>query len=339
MRSSPYLMIIGSAIVAILIIGVYLYQTSPRVTDAPQVATDSESSVASDSDSDSTNQIENPNANNEDGVTLARVHPDGRTVIAGQAPPHSTIQILKDGEVIGTTKAAASGEWVVSLDEELSQTAHLLAVKIIALDGAEKVADMALAIEIPSDSDETPLVALVPYTAESSGQARILQAPVDLSINVGQLGSVHLVIRFVQALNDREISINGSAAGGEVAVFTVNGQGGVKASPDAEGLYSAVLVTDPDDEVFRIKGVLQDDNGQQKASVQLSVNRAQFDGELGKNRLIVIQKGDALWRIAYRTYGDGFRYVDIYRQNKSQINDPDLIYPNQIFSIPDLRDN
>ena len=50
--------------------------------------------------------------------------------------------------------------------------------------------------------------------------------------------------------------------------------------------------------------------------------------------LVVVNKGDALWRIAYRQFGDGIRYVDIVRRNQRDIVDPDLIYPNQIFAVP-----
>ena len=57
-------------------------------------------------------------------------------------------------------------------------------------------------------------------------------------------------------------------------------------------------------------------------------------GEDG-SEMMVIHKGDALWRIAYRAYGQGVRYVDIFKRNNGRINDPDLIFPNQIFAIPD----
>ena len=50
--------------------------------------------------------------------------------------------------------------------------------------------------------------------------------------------------------------------------------------------------------------------------------------------LVVVNKGDALWRIAYRRFGDGIRYVDIVRRNRRDIVDPDLIYPKQIFAVP-----
>jgi nucleoid-associated protein YgaU len=50
--------------------------------------------------------------------------------------------------------------------------------------------------------------------------------------------------------------------------------------------------------------------------------------------LVVVNKGDALWRIAYRRLGEGIRYVDIVRRNSREISDPDLIYPKQIFAVP-----
>ena len=51
----------------------------------------------------------------------------------------------------------------------------------------------------------------------------------------------------------------------------------------------------------------------------------------------VVQPGNSLWRIARRMYGDGLQYTLIYQANESQIRDPDLIYPGQIFRIPDSQ--
>ncbi|MEE7446911.1 hypothetical protein MRF4_03235 [Methylobacterium radiotolerans] len=47
-----------------------------------------------------------------------------------------------------------------------------------------------------------------------------------------------------------------------------------------------------------------------------------------------ITRGDNLWRISQRTYGRGERYTVIYDANQNQIRDPDLIYPGQIFVLP-----
>ena len=49
-------------------------------------------------------------------------------------------------------------------------------------------------------------------------------------------------------------------------------------------------------------------------------------------------KGDCLWNIAKKKehYSNGFAWPIIYNANREQINNPDLIYPKQIFTIPNL---
>ncbi len=49
-----------------------------------------------------------------------------------------------------------------------------------------------------------------------------------------------------------------------------------------------------------------------------------------------VYSGESLWKIsAYpEVYGKGSKWTHIYRANKDQIKDPNLIYPEQIFSIP-----
>lgn len=58
------------------------------------------------------------------------------------------------------------------------------------------------------------------------------------------------------------------------------------------------------------------------------------EGPVGDNT-ITVQSGDNLWRISESFYGEGVRYTVIYGANKGQIRDPDLIYPGQIFTVPD----
>lgn len=51
--------------------------------------------------------------------------------------------------------------------------------------------------------------------------------------------------------------------------------------------------------------------------------------------IVTVQPGYSLWRIARENYGDGLLYVKVFEANQKQIRDPDLIYPGQIFTIPD----
>lgn len=49
----------------------------------------------------------------------------------------------------------------------------------------------------------------------------------------------------------------------------------------------------------------------------------------------LVEKGDCLWNIAKRIYGDGSRWQEIYEANKSVVGgNPNLIYPGQELTIP-----
>jgi nucleoid-associated protein YgaU len=52
--------------------------------------------------------------------------------------------------------------------------------------------------------------------------------------------------------------------------------------------------------------------------------------------VITVQPGFTLWGIAEANFGEGIAYVQIFEENIDQIRDPDLIFPGQIFQLPDL---
>lgn len=53
-----------------------------------------------------------------------------------------------------------------------------------------------------------------------------------------------------------------------------------------------------------------------------------------KVRTYTVKKGDTLWGIAKKYYGNGAKYTQIYNANKDKIKNPNLIYPGQVFTIP-----
>lgn len=55
-------------------------------------------------------------------------------------------------------------------------------------------------------------------------------------------------------------------------------------------------------------------------------------------RSVIIRRGDNLWRISRRMLGEGKRYTLIFEANTDQIRNPDLIYPGQVFEVPDTED-
>ncbi|MFX0547100.1 LysM peptidoglycan-binding domain-containing protein [Roseovarius sp. S1116L3] len=51
-------------------------------------------------------------------------------------------------------------------------------------------------------------------------------------------------------------------------------------------------------------------------------------------RAVTVQPGNTLWAISRETYGEGILYVRVFEANADRIRDPDLIYPGQVFTLP-----
>ena len=51
-------------------------------------------------------------------------------------------------------------------------------------------------------------------------------------------------------------------------------------------------------------------------------------------RTYTVKKGDCLWNIAKKFYGNGAAYTKIYDANTNKVADPNRIYPGQVFVIP-----
>ena len=52
---------------------------------------------------------------------------------------------------------------------------------------------------------------------------------------------------------------------------------------------------------------------------------------------VIVKNGNSLWRIARKTLGGGVYYSEIYKSNMKEIENPDLIFPGQVFNIPNLK--
>lgn len=51
-----------------------------------------------------------------------------------------------------------------------------------------------------------------------------------------------------------------------------------------------------------------------------------------------VKKGDTLWAVSEKAYGDGSKYKAIFKANTPMLSDPDKIYPGQVLRIPPLTD-
>ena len=50
---------------------------------------------------------------------------------------------------------------------------------------------------------------------------------------------------------------------------------------------------------------------------------------------VTVQPGNNLWTLAREHYGSGVLYTQIHTANRELIREPELIYPGQIFVLPE----
>ena len=81
--------------------------------------------------------------------------------------------------------------------------------------------------------------------------------------------------------------------------------------------------------------------GEQAAAPDAAGQAAQLRGAPASDKDVDISvvRGDSLWRISRNAYGRGIHYTVIFDANRSQITDPNLIFPGQIFTIPEFRED
>src|SRR5262249_9410282 len=75
-------------------------------------------------------------------------------------------------------------------------------------------------------------------------------------------------------------------------------------------------------------------SSQQMAIPSTAAAKTQPDAGSEAAKTAKVKAGDSLWSIAHQHLGSGERYHEIFNANKSQIKDPNLIYPDQQFAVP-----
>ena len=301
-------------------------------------------------------------------IDVARIGPDGSAVIAGTAPPETEIRLLDGVQPLTKTLSNSKGEWVAVPDTLLRPGNHLIIAEMTDENGQIIRAERGILIELADKEGQKPLVALVPMTDDAATE--ILSAPETLDLadanelnkeNTGETKAVNaeslaqkeitailvmppeIAIGTLSWSDNNQLRIKGRSNGGVGVSGSFAGNTfrdiAFKEDGDAAGDWSA-LVSVPDLKKGRalIETNLLDLDGSIVLTSQVELDLAQLEIGLDGSEMVIIRKGDMLWRIAYRTYGSGIRYLDIVKRNARQINNPDLIYPAQVFALPETQD-
>ncbi len=180
--------------------------------------------------------------------------------------------------------------------------------------------------------------------AQSSPLAMLLRADGSVQMlgeapRLPQLGS-SVSIDSVVYDDEGEVGLSGRStrADAEVLIYLDN-QPILRARAEADGNWQAQLAG-IDRGVYRLRVDEVDDAAQVISRAEIPFERVtpEIARESRGPQALTVQPGNTLWGMSTQKFGDGRRYMRIFEANRDQIRNPDLIYPGQIFVIPEAAD-
>ncbi|MSO69005.1 MAG: LysM peptidoglycan-binding domain-containing protein [Alphaproteobacteria bacterium] len=262
---------------------------------------------------------------------VVRINPKGGTVMAGRAEPGAEVIITDGDRELGRVTANDRGEWVFSLDTPMEPGDRQLSLKDATGGGAES--EQVVVVSVPETKDGKEQQALAVLQPREGGSSVVLQLPEDEK--QGANGEPSTTIGSVDYSTEGQISVSGRTDPGADLNIYIDNQLAGRAKADEQGRWTFAPGEALGEGPHQMRVDSVDPAGQVVSRAETPISRSSREKlTAGGETLVVVQPGNSLWRIARRTYGGGVHYTEIYKANRDQIRDPNLIYPGQIFRMP-----
>jgi nucleoid-associated protein YgaU len=295
---------------------------------------------------------------------VASIEPTGEAVIAGRAAPGATVELLRDGEVHDRVVADKSGQFVM-VPPRLPPGTYDLTLRSKQADGRQATSRQRVTAALEARSTDRPIVALItpdkptvvlsqPAAAKPetgavvvetveiepggkfhvSGQARpgaalrlYLNDSFVTSVTAGTDGRFAVTINEGMAPGNYRVRLDETSSSGsvraraEVPFNAPDTTASIPAQATASKRPESAVAQGP--QLAAAGATVLPDNGAPTSAVVVP-----------KITTTTVSRGDSLWRLSQHSYGAGTRYAVIYKANRGQIRNPNLIYPGQVFVLP-----
>ncbi len=302
-----------------------------------------------------------------------RIDTYGTTLIAGRAEPNTSIQAIVNGEVAHQGDVSRLGQFTMIFDIDTENVAALeVTLNTVTIDGQAIPSEQTIVV-LPSDlqsigtntadSDEMVEPSALDVSAEGI-------KPLQPTVLLSSLDGVRVIQHALPKLDQQtlvemitydetgEAILGGQARNLENTIrIYIDNQFIKDVAIQADKSWSSNLAEiEPGRYMLRVDEVNR--SGRVVGRVEMPLQKegedfvkamlaATNDSNVGDDtgvdvqpfmQLITVQRGYTLWGISRNQFGLGRLYVNIFDLNKDQIRDPDLIYPGQIFQIPQSDD-
>jgi nucleoid-associated protein YgaU len=276
---------------------------------------------------------------NQDAVTQAK------ETLAQENPPESTEP--QEGALIAQVpQGIASG--APTAPDSTAPAA------VVASPEPRQVADATTAVAQPDatnpgSAEQATVAQTEPAPQPKATQVAVLRADADgvtLVQPIAQKPQGKVVLDTISYSDSGEVQLAGRAgAASNILVYLDNTPAGQFAAAENGNWGGGLEAVEPGVYTLRLDEV--NDAGKVLSRMETPFKREApevlqppvAEGATGEAaplvRAVTVQEGDTLWAISQQRYGSGFLYVRVFEANNSAIRDPDLIYPGQVFTLPE----
>ena len=209
----------------------------------------------------------------------------------------------------------------------------------------EKIEDdvQQILTQEPSGSD------LIPNTVSNKAEQPTVLLADSEGVKVVQSGKTgpnvmtDVMFDTINYSKDGDVAVTGRGTPESIVHFYLDNSPVASAAVDQTGYWSADL-SDVEAGVYTLRLDQLDQSGKVSSRIEspfkredrsVLVDQMQDIASPARINVITVQPGNTLWAISRERYGRGILYVQVFDANKDKIRDPDLIYPGQIFDLPD----
>ncbi len=253
---------------------------------------------------------------------IVRVDPSGNAVIAGHGEPNAVVTIKDGDSVLGTVTADADGAFAFLPAAPLRHGAQALSLSETLPQGQVVAGAMVATVNVPEAPNTQALVVL-----SGTDASRLLsgQGPKPGTLGMGAVDydtAGHAIF-------------SGTApAGAHVDLYIGQDKIG-SAVTGSDGRWQFQAGTPKAAGSMEIIATTTAPGGAKAALPPVTVPfQPQTLPQALASGHVVIRPGQNLWLIARQVYGKGMMYTLIFKANASKIQNPNLIYPAQDFSLP-----
>lgn len=267
---------------------------------------------------------------------VVRVNPEGDAVMAGRAEPGRRVIVLDGDHPLGEVQADDRGEWVFIPETPLPPGQHTLSLSMPRDDGPATLSDDEVVLVIPRPGEDVagrpadqaqPALAMR-VSRSGARPTAVLQTP----DSPGE--PLPIAIDSVDYGADGRVGIGGHSVAGAIVRLYLDGRPLGEVQADSLGVWRFQPAERLPQGTYTLRADQVDARGQVLARASIPFVAQPGLLTVTEGARVVVQPGTSLWRIARETYGRGTAYTVIYTANRSQIEDPDLIYPGQVFHLP-----